>query len=101
IACLVVSPRANARPCPIVLTASEPVLTTPEWRWPVTRSAWHACHQRTDRRASGEPVQTRAAVAVASPGPANRGCRRDDSRFAGSGQRLDELGRIRIKTDRA
>jgi hypothetical protein len=30
-------------------------------------------------------------VAVASPGLVNSGCRQDDPRFAGSGQRLDEV----------
>jgi hypothetical protein len=101
IACLVVSPRANARPCPIVLTAREPVLMTPRVApafagagyWPATQRAWHACHRRTGRQASGEPVQTRGAVAVASPGPANRGCRRDDSRFVSFGQRFAEAQR--------
>jgi hypothetical protein len=99
IACLVVSSRANARPFPIVPTAGEPVLMTPRVApafagagcWPATQRAWHACHRRTGRQASGEPVQTRGAVAVASPGPANRGCRRDDSRFVSSGQRFDDV----------
>ena len=50
----------------------------------------HVTVEQADQRAVNLPKRE-GAVAVASPRPANRGCRRDNSRFAGSGQRFDQV----------
>ena len=69
IACLVTSPRASARPCPINATASEADSIAPSVA-PASRGcAWHAGLRQTGFAESGGCSRTRSAFRLATRGP--------------------------------
>jgi hypothetical protein len=80
----------DAPPTIALWPAEKPPKYAPTWEH-IARSYITLTRQGGFLRFSPEPVRTRGAIAVASPGPPNRGCRRDDSQVAGLGQRFDHV----------